>query len=83
MKKAALKKKKPGAAPPKRASTRRPWSADDSRTSKSLAGKKPVGEIAKAVQRTVGATRQRATTEGISLRLKVGARANEPRARKG
>ena len=44
------------------------WSADHVRTLKSMAKKKrPAGEIAKALKRTEGATRQKAFSMGLSL----------------
>jgi hypothetical protein len=47
---------------------RRPWSAADVRTLKTLARKKTgAGKIAKKLKRTEGATRQKALTLGVSL----------------
>jgi hypothetical protein len=49
-------------------SKRRAWSKDDVRTLKTLARQKtPAGKIARALKRTEGATRQRASSLGISL----------------
>jgi hypothetical protein len=48
---------------------RRPWSKDDVRVLKSMARKEPVAKIAKALRRTDGATRQKATVIGLSLKL--------------
>jgi hypothetical protein len=49
-------------------SKRRAWSKDDVRTLKALARQKtPAGKIARALKRTEGATRQRASSLGISL----------------
>ena len=48
---------------------RRPWSKDDVRVLKSMARKEPVAKIAKALKRTDGATRQKATVIGLSLKL--------------
>ncbi len=48
---------------------RRPWSKEDFRQLKSMARKEPVAKIAKALKRTVGATRQKATVIGLSLSL--------------
>jgi hypothetical protein len=47
---------------------KREWSAGDVRELKSLAKKKtPAGSIAKSLKRTVGATRQKAFSLGVSL----------------
>ena len=47
---------------------RRAWTAADVRDLKSLAKKKtPAGRIAKSLKRTVGATRQKAFSLGVSL----------------
>jgi hypothetical protein len=47
---------------------RREWTAGDIRDLKSLAKKKtPAGKIAKSLKRTVGATRQKAFSLGVSL----------------
>jgi hypothetical protein len=53
----------------KKAPIRRPWSKDDVRVLKSMARKEPVAKIAKALKRTDGATRQKATVIGLSLKL--------------
>jgi hypothetical protein len=46
----------------------REWTAGDVRDLKSLAKKKmPAGKIAKSLKRTVGATRQKAFSLGVSL----------------
>jgi hypothetical protein len=52
---------------PKTQSSRRPWASEDVKTLKSLARKEPASQIAKALKRTEGATRQKATALGISL----------------
>jgi hypothetical protein len=47
---------------------RRPWTAADVRTLKTLARRKTgAGKIAKKLERTEGATRQKAVTLGVSL----------------
>ena len=47
---------------------RREWTAGDVRDLKSLAKKKtPASKIAKSLKRTVGATRQKAFSLGVSL----------------
>jgi len=47
---------------------RRPWTKDDLRTLKTMArDKQGVDRIAKALKRTVGATRAMAVKRGISL----------------
>jgi hypothetical protein len=51
----------------KKSKTRRSWSLEDDRLLKSLAGKEPLAKIAAALNRTVGATRNRATMSSISL----------------
>jgi hypothetical protein len=49
-------------------SKRRAWTKDDVRMLKSLARQKtPAAKIARALKRTVGATRQRASSLGVSL----------------
>jgi hypothetical protein len=49
-------------------SKRRAWTKDDVRTLKSLARQKtPAAKIARALKRSVGATRQRASSLGVSL----------------
>ncbi len=53
----------------KKAPLRRPWSKDDVRLLKGMARKEPVAKIAKALKRTEGATRHKATMSGISLRM--------------
>ena len=53
-----------------RKAARREWTAGDIRDLKSLAKKKtPAGKIAKSLKRTVGATRQKAFSLGVSLIL--------------
>jgi len=47
--------------------SRRPWSSDDVKMLKSMARKEPASAIAKALKRTEGATRQKATALGVSL----------------
>ena len=52
----------------KKAIKRRGWTAENVRTLKSLAKKKtPAAKIAKTLKRTVGATRQKAFSLGMSL----------------
>ena len=57
------------AARAKKAPARRPWSKEDIRLLKSAARKEPATKIAKALKRTEGATRQKAKSERISLRM--------------
>ena len=52
---------------PKKAPARRPWSKDDVKLLKTMARKEPAAAIAKALKRTEGATRQKATALGVSL----------------
>ena len=52
---------------PKKAPARRPWSKDDVKLLKGMARKEPASKIAKALKRTEGATRQKATALGVSL----------------
>ena len=52
---------------PKTPPSRRPWSTDDVKLLKSMARKEPASQIAKALKRTEGATRQKATALGVSL----------------
>ena len=52
---------------PKNSPSRRPWSTDDVKMLKSMARKEPASAIAKALKRTEGATRQKATALGVSL----------------
>jgi hypothetical protein len=56
-------------APTKTLSRKRPWTKDELRALKAMARKEPVTKIAKTLKRTSGATRQKATQAGISLRL--------------
>jgi hypothetical protein len=52
----------------KKTTKRRGWSKDDVRELKTLArGKTPAAKIAKSLKRTVGATRQKAFSLGVSL----------------
>ncbi len=51
----------------KKTPARRPWTKDDVRMLKSLARKETASGIAKALKRTEGATRQKATALGVSL----------------
>jgi hypothetical protein len=52
----------------KKATKRREWTKTDVSELKALAKKKtPAGKIAKALKRTVGATRQKAFSLGVSL----------------
>jgi hypothetical protein len=53
----------------KKSTLKRSWTKDDIRTLKSLARKEPLERIAKALKRTSGATRQKATQSGISLSM--------------
>jgi hypothetical protein len=48
---------------------RRLWSKDDMKLLKSMAQKEPLAKIARALNRTAGATRQRAAITGVSLKL--------------
>lgn len=48
---------------------KRPWSKEDFRLLKSMARKEPLPKIAKALKRTAGATRHKATMIGVSLRM--------------
>ena len=51
-----------------RKAARREWTAGDIRDLKSLAKRKtPAGKIAKSLKRTIGATRQKAFSLGVSL----------------
>ena len=52
---------------PKTSPSRRPWTSDDVKMLKSMARKEPASAIAKALKRTEGATRQKATALGVSL----------------
>jgi len=54
----------------KRTPVRRPWSKDDVRLLKSMARKEPLAKIAKALKRTAGAARHKATIMGVSLSMK-------------
>ena len=53
----------------KKAPSRRPWSKDDLRLLKGMARKEPLAKIAQTLKRTAGATRQKATNVGVSLRI--------------
>jgi hypothetical protein len=50
---------------------KRPWSKEDLRLLKSMARKQPLAKIAKSLKRTEGATRHKATIEGVSLRMSL------------
>ena len=52
---------------PKSSPSRKPWTNDDVKMLKSMARKEPASAIAKALKRTEGATRQKATALGVSL----------------
>jgi len=52
---------------PKTSPSRKPWTSDDVKMLKSMARKEPASAIAKALKRTEGATRQKATALGVSL----------------
>jgi hypothetical protein len=54
-----------------RKSIKRAWSKQDFATLRKMAGNELLGNIAKALGRTPGATRQRATQHGISLRMRA------------
>ncbi len=51
----------------KKPQARRPWSKDDVKLLKGMARKEPAAKIAKALKRTEGATRQKATALSVSL----------------
>jgi hypothetical protein len=53
----------------KKAPSRRPWSKGDLRLLKGMARKEPLAKIAQTLKRTAGATRQKATNIGVSLRI--------------
>ena len=53
----------------KKAPSRRPRSKDDPRLLKGMARKEPLAKIAQTLKRTAGATRQKATNIGVSLRI--------------
>jgi hypothetical protein len=53
-----------------RVPARRPWSKEDVRLLKGLARKEPLAKIAKALKRTAGATRHKATIIGVSLSMR-------------
>ena len=67
---------------PKTSPSRRPWSSDDVKMLKSMARKEPASAIAKALKRTEGATRQKATALGVSLNTTRGRAAAKPAAAK-
>lgn len=53
----------------KKAPARRTWSKDDVRLLKGMARKEPAAKIAKALKRTEAATRQKATSLGVSVSM--------------
>lgn len=56
----------------KNGTKRRTWTSDNVRTLKTMAKKRtPAEKIAKALKRTVGATRQKAFALGVSLDSRV------------
>ena len=67
---------------PKTPPSRRPWSSDDVKMLKSMARKEPASAIAKALKRTEGATRQKATALGVSLNTTRGRAAAKTTAAK-
>lgn len=67
---------------PKTSPSRRPWASDDVKMLKSMARKEPASAIAKALKRTEGATRQKATALGVSLNTTRGRAAAKTVARK-
>jgi hypothetical protein len=67
---------------PKKAPARRPWTKDDVKLLKGMARKEPAGKIAKALKRTEGATRQKATALGVSLNTTRKAPAKKVAAKK-
>src|SRR4051812_38826771 len=68
---------------PKASPSRKPWTSDDVKMLKSMARKEPASAIAKALKRTEGATRQKATALGVSLNTTRGrAAATRTAARK-
>jgi hypothetical protein len=50
---------------------KKPWSTQDIKVLKKMAGNERLANIAKALGRTPGATRQRATQNSISLHMKA------------
>ena len=67
----------------KKSPARKPWTKDDVKTLKSLARKETAANIAKALKRTEGATRQKATALGVSLdssRVRAAAKKSEGKA---
>jgi hypothetical protein len=69
---------------PKTSPSRRPWASEDVKLLKSMARKEPASAIAKALKRTEGATRQKATALGVSLNTTRGRAAakSKPAAKK-
>ncbi len=67
---------------PKSSPSRRPWASEDVKMLKSMARKEPASAIAKALKRTEGATRQKATALGVSLNTTRGRVAAKSAARK-
>jgi hypothetical protein len=63
----------------KTASVRRVWSKDDLKVLKGMARKEPLSKIAKSLKRTEGATRNKATLMGISLRMTPKKKASKKR----
>jgi hypothetical protein len=63
----------------KKAPVRRVWSKGDIKTLKGLARKASLSKIAKALKRTEGATRHKATLMGVSLRMTPKKRASKKR----
>jgi len=63
----------------KAAPVRRVWSKEDIRVLKGMARKESLAKIAKALKRTEGATRHKATLMGVSLRMTPKKRAGKKR----
>ncbi|MCZ8131198.1 MAG: hypothetical protein O9284_07820 [Steroidobacteraceae bacterium] len=53
-----------------RRTKRNPWSPNDLKTMKRLAGRLSASRIARELRRTEGAVRVRASQEGLSLRVR-------------
>jgi hypothetical protein len=70
--------KAPKSSPP----SRKPWASEDVKMLKSMARKEPASAIAKALKRTEGATRQKATALGVSLNTTRGRAAPKAKAAK-
>lgn len=54
----------------KKKAAKKPWTAEDVKSLKKLAGKSTLAQLAKQLKRTPGAVQQKASNAGISLAMR-------------